>query len=471
MATDTLWESLLLLRRSPRAALAALAALASGKTAFKAAVGNGAVPLADALPYRPEVQALLDEARTRGDAVVLATAADRRIAEAVAAHAGPFDAVLTTDAATNLHGAAKLAAIERLAAGRPFAYLGDALVDVPIFAAADRAVLVGASPATARRVQAAVPHVEVLAPRPRAAFRTWARALRVHQWAKNLLVAVPLLTALQAFSTNGWARVAVAFVAFSLVASSVYLTNDLVDLPADRVHPRKRRRPLAAGDVSIPHGLAAAVLLLALGAALALRLGPAFFGALVAYYALTSAYSLALKRRALVDVLVLAGLYTLRIVAGALAVGVPLSLWLLSFSAFLFFSLALVKRYAELFDAARAGRALAGRGYTAQDLPAVGTMGVGAALMAVLVLALYVASDHVRGLYPQPAWLWGVLPLALAWTMRVWLRTYRGQMHDDPLVFALRDPASLAVAALGLLLVLLARFGAAWGLAPLPLTW
>ncbi|MCA0269329.1 MAG: UbiA family prenyltransferase [Bacteroidetes bacterium] len=470
VATDTLWESLLLLRQHPRRALSLPRWLGLGKTGFKVRMADTVVPDPAALPYRAEVHALIAEARAAGDVIVLATAADQRIAEAVADYMGGFDAVLATDATTNLSGSAKKAAIEKLAAGRPFAYAGDALVDVPIFQAADRAMLVAPSSSTRRTVQAACPQVEVVAEQP-STLRSALRALRMHQWAKNLLVAVPLLTAMHGSSAAGWLRVAVAFVAFSFVASSVYLVNDLLDVASDRAHPRKRSRPIASGSLSIPAALGLAAVLLAAGLGMGAALGTGFFVVLTIYYGLTTAYSLHLKRLALVDVLTLAALYGLRIVAGAVAVGVPLSLWLLSFSTFLFFSLALVKRYTELLDAEASGRTVAGRGYTAADRPLVGTVGVGAALMAVLVLALYVSSEHVRGLYAQPAWLWGAFPLLLFWTTRIWMLTYRGQMHDDPIVFALRDRTSLTVATLVAVLALMARFGEAWGLPPLPLTW
>jgi 4-hydroxybenzoate polyprenyltransferase len=276
----------------------------------------------------------------------------------------------------------------------------------------------------------------------------------VHQWAKNLLVFVPVAAAHRLADPALAARSALAFAALCLCASSAYVFNDLVDLPADRLHPTKSRRPLPAGDVGLGAGLAVSALCLAGGFALSLLLPGRYTAGLAAYWAATLAYSLWLKRHAPVDVLVLAGLYTLRIVSGTLATGVPSSSWLLTLSMFLFLSLAFVKRTTELLRLREKGgarpAAAAGRGYSADDQELVTGMGMASGLVAVLVLALYLSSADVARLYAHHARLWLLCPLALYWVNRVWLLARRGLVHDDPVAFTLKDPASYVTGALAL---------------------
>jgi len=270
------------------------------------------------------------------------------------------------------------------------------------------------------------------------------KALRVHQWAKNALIFVPMMAAHQVMNIGGWGTSMLAFLAFSLCASSVYLLNDMLDLEADRQHKTKCKRPFAAGSLSLHFGLLAAPALL-LGAVLICLALPAKFGAVLAgYYALTLAYSLDLKRRVMVDVLTLAGLYTVRIVAGAAASSIPLSFWLLLFSIFIFLSLALVKRYAELDGMRKQGKLKAkGRGYLVEDIALLQSLGAASGYLSVLVLALYLNSPEVAKLYKEPKLLWLLMPLFLYWISRIWMQTHRGQMHDDPLVFAFKDRISI----------------------------
>jgi 4-hydroxybenzoate polyprenyltransferase len=271
------------------------------------------------------------------------------------------------------------------------------------------------------------------------------RALRPHQWSKNVLIFLPLLAA-HDFSSLGSALA--AFAAFSLTASSVYVLNDIADLAADRAHPRKRHRPFASGDLSIPQGVAMAASLIVAALALALAFTPLLFLAvLAAYYVATFAYSFALKRKLVLDVITLAALYTIRIVAGAAATGIVLSPWMLGFSMFLFLALAAVKRQAELMDMLAEGdSARAGRGYVPEDLPVVRTMALAAGYAAVLVFALYISSENVAALYMRPEALWLVCPLLLYWISRMVMVTHRGLMTDDPIVYAASDRASLGIA-------------------------
>jgi 4-hydroxybenzoate polyprenyltransferase len=285
--------------------------------------------------------------------------------------------------------------------------------------------------------------------------RSWIRAIRLHQWVKNALVVLPPLLAHRISEPAIMWHAGLAFLAFGCCASSVYVTNDLFDLAADRQHPRKRHRAFAAGLLSVRSGIYAAAILLLVAAALAALIGASYALVLACYYVLTWAYSLRLKRVALLDVMILASLYTLRIIAGSAATHVDPSFWLLAFSMFQFLSLGFVKRYAEINDARKADRLAAhARGYGAEDLPLIMSLGTASGFSAVVVTALYINSTDSMALYHHHKPLWLMCPLLLFWVSRVWMLTARGQMHDDPVVFALRDPISLLiVAALGLIVL------------------
>ncbi|MBS2022129.1 MAG: UbiA family prenyltransferase [Deltaproteobacteria bacterium] len=278
------------------------------------------------------------------------------------------------------------------------------------------------------------------------------KVLRVHQWAKNVLVFLPILGAHRLRDVRAIGEAALAFLAFSLVASSVYVVNDLLDVESDRAHKRKRFRPIASGALPVPVAKAMAPLLLGAGVALSFALPVDFRWLLGGYFVTTLAYSLGLKRREILDVLILASLYTSRIFAGGLATGIPVSEWLATFSMFFFFSLAMLKRCTELLEATAE---LPGRGYRPVDREAVLAMGTGSGSLSVLVLALYVSSQEVGRLYRHPHWLWGLCPLVLFFINRLWLKARRGEVHDDPLVAAMKDPATYVIGALAAALVVL----------------
>ncbi|GIX15424.1 MAG: prenyltransferase [Paracoccaceae bacterium] len=449
LRTDLLHETLLAgLASRPRATLAALTALRRGRAALKAALA--AMPVDPAgLPLNQAVVAHVRAARAAGMRTVLVSASDARLVRAVAERTGLFDEAHGSEPGRNLKGAAKAAFLARRFGEGGFAYVGDSRADLPVWARAAEAVTVGAGPGLRRAAAAAAPAVRHLEPAGRLGIGgAHLRALRPHQWLKNLLVFLPALAA-HAADPALWLGALMAFIAFGLTASSVYVLNDLLDLGPDRAHPRKRHRPFAAGAVPIAHGMVMAPGLLAGGVVVALiGTPPLFLAVLGGYYALTLAYSLLLKRRLVIDICALAGLYTLRVMGGAAATGVALSPWMLAFSGFLFLALAAVKRQAELVDGIASGRErAAGRAYMAGDLPIVTMMALAAGYAAVLVLALYIASPEVRMLYGQPALLWGVAPVMVYWISRMVMIAHRGRMTDDPIVFALRDPVSLACGA------------------------
>ena len=440
--TDTLLESILqLLRRSPWDVFALPLWLLRGRAFFKATIAERCKFSAELLPLRESLLEHLRVQKSLGRKIVLATAADRRIADAVAARVGLFDQVLASEGGVNLKGRHKLAAIESQV-GAEFTYAGDSAADLPIWKAARSAIVVGATKAVVREAQAAT-MIELQIDNTPASARVWVRQLRVHQWAKNILLFVPLLTSFGFGDATRVVHVALAFLAFSLAASATYVFNDLWDLDSDRAHPRKKNRPLASGAIPIGGAVGVALALLVVAFVIAAQVNLAFFAALLAYLVLTSAYSWYLKAFCMVDVLMLAGLFTLRILAGSVAVDVSTSRWLMAFSVFIFFSLALIKRCSELVTMEKQGRASArGRDYRVSDLVVLWPTGVAAGLASVVVFWLFINAPEVQQRYATPELLWVIGFGLIYWLSRLWIKTARGLMHDDPLVYALVDPVS-----------------------------
>ncbi|MCM2562317.1 UbiA family prenyltransferase [Lutimaribacter sp. EGI FJ00015] len=449
MLFETFWAAL---SQRWTSIVGVLGALPEGRAHLKRTLsGLGAVDVA-ALPYNDDVVAYARRWREAGGRVVLVSAADQRIVDSVAAHLGLFDAAHGSDGQTNLKGARKAAFLsERFPEG--FAYFGDRDADYPIWQRATRAITVDVPQSLRARVDALPVPAEHLTTRG-SPLRPLFRAIRPQQWLKNVLVFLPLLVA-HRFTLPAIGEAALAFVVFSLVASSVYVLNDLLDLEADRAHPRKRERPFASGALPLSWGTALAPGLLLAGGLLSLPLGPEFLGVIVVYYLVTTAYSFVLKRRLVVDICALAALYTLRIIAGGVATGIPLSVWLLAFSMFFFFSLAAMKRKTELVSSVEEGAEVApGRGYMTDDLPLVSNMAVASGYVSVLVMALYINSPAVTVLYSATAPLWGICLILLYWLSRMMMLAHRGQMHDDPVVFAAKDRVSLLCGGLIFALVL-----------------
>lgn len=442
LRSDMLFESLCsAFGRDWRSPFLSAAALTGGRAALKRYLARASAVEVATLPYDAGVLAYIEAWRQSGGKTALVTASDREFAEAIAAHLGVFDEVHGSDGALNLKGERKARFLEQRFGRGGFAYMGDAAADLPVWACAARAITVNAPAALRREAEGACARAEHLAGEaPSTA--PYLQALRPHQWLKNALVFLPLLAA-QRFEASTLLLSVLAFIGFSLLASSVYVLNDLLDLAADRAHPRKKNRPFASGRIPIAHGIGMAAGLLMLGALFALGIGGAFLWAMAGYYLLTALYSLRLKRRIVIDLCVLAGLYTLRIVAGGLATGIPLSVWLLAFSLFFFLSLAAVKRQAELIDSAERGQLKAsGRGYHVDDLPIIAMIGIGAGYVSVLAMTLYINSPAAMELYARPRALWGVCAVLLFWITRTVMVAHRGNMHDDPIVYAAKDRIS-----------------------------
>ncbi|MBK6406832.1 MAG: UbiA family prenyltransferase [Holophagales bacterium] len=458
--TDLLHESAVLAAvRSPAAALRAVPALLRGdRAALKRRLAEAGPVDAGSLPLREELVALLAGERAKGRRLVLATAANELLARPIAARVGLFDEVLASDGARNLKGEAKRVELVARYGEKGFDYAADDRADLPVFRSARKAILVGPGVHLRAEVERAGTPVSAVLPGRSAVLRTLLSAMRVRQWVKNALVFVPLVTGHVFEVPVLWAAV-FAFFALSLLASAVYLLNDLGDLAADRQHHAKRKRPLASGDLSIRTALGLVPLLLAGSLAFALALPPGARVLLAVYLATTTLYTVSLKRKVLVDVFTLAFLYTLRVLLGGAATAVPVSPWLLAFSVFLFLSLAFAKRASELLAMKERGHdGAAGRDWFVWDSLVVHVLGVASAYLSSLVLAIYIHSDVTKRLYAHPGWLWLLVPTLLYWTSRVWVLVGRGEMDEDPIVFAARDRVTWALAvASGAVLLMAAR--------------
>lgn len=441
IATDSLVEAMLLMvKKHPGDLLKVPQWIVQGKSRLKDEIARRVMVNVELLPYRKEVLELIRREKGNGRKIVLATASHHKIAEAVAGYLGLFDEVIGSGEGVNYKGSAKLAELERRFGAGNFDYVGDANADLPIWKRARRAYVVGGGKMV-REAQSVCTPYEVIP--ISSGLKPVVKALRPHQWVKNLLLFIPLILAHRAGDLHLLLEAFLGFCAFSACASAIYIINDLLDLESDRRHPTKCRRPFAAGKVSVAAGMVLSATMLASAFALSVLLPWQFAVWLGVYLALTTAYSFWLKRKLLVDVILLAGLYTQRIIAGAAAVDVDLTMWLLAFSMFFFLSLAFAKRYSELTQVEDAGEArISGRGYEVRDLRVIESIGPSSGYLAVLVFCNYLNDAHVRELYAHPKILWGVAPVLLYWITRVWFIARRRHLHDDPIIFAIRDRRS-----------------------------
>lgn len=447
--TDLLFESLLvLLKRQPWTIFLVPFWLSCGRSALKHQIAMRVELEVETLPYQSDLVEFLKQEQLSGRSLVLTTAAHHRYAYQVAEHLGVFSQVHASNSRCNFSGYTKRRVLVETFGPKGFGYVGNSRDDFPVWGMAEHGIVVNPTRGVFEQAAALCPIVRSFG-NERPTFATYARALRVHQWLKNLLVVLPLLLAHKILNEKLWIEAWLTFAAFSFCASSGYLLNDLLDLSADRRHPRKRLRPFACGELPLAHGLILMPLLLLLAFATAILFLPlALSVVLTGYFLLTISYSLWLKSIVLLDALLLAGLYTIRIIGGAVATRMNLSFWLLAFSIFLFFSLALVKRYSELLVLKQRGQMTAhGRGYRMEDLVLLMVFGIASGFLAVLVAALYLNRPQLEELYPHPVYLWLIPPILLYWVSRLWLITHRGGMHDDPVIFAVKDPGSWFTAA------------------------
>ncbi len=456
--TDLLLESAIsAVRRNPFLLLVLPIWILAGRAVLKRKLALRSQIDVALLPYREELLSLLHEEKQRGRSLLLVTGSDELLAQRVGDHLGIFEQILASDGKTNLTSRRKRDKLLELFGEAGFAYAGDSSVDLPVWSKAAESFLIEPS-SRVLRAATRFSNVTTVVPRSSMRFRVVLSAFRVHQWLKNTLVFVPAFTAHRLLEPSILGQSFLAFTAFSLGATGVYLTNDLFDLENDREHPIKRSRPLASGQMPLAAAILTAPILMAAAFCLALMLSLELALLLLIYFILTLSYTLFLKGLLLVDVLCLAGLYTLRLFAGSEATSIPVSPWLLAFAGFLFLSLALVKRVTELLDRDHSPAiCLPGRAYRTHDTQLLTFMGVSSGNIAVLVLALYIHLDPDTHLYNDPFALWALCPILFYWINRVWLLANRRSLHVDPVVFTLRDAASYILLGLVLLVILLAR--------------
>jgi 4-hydroxybenzoate polyprenyltransferase len=458
--TDLLYQSLFsYVKRYPLTLFSPFVWLSRGKSQLKEELARHIDIDVSVLPYNQTVLEFIKAERSKNRPIILATASHRIHADRIAQHLRVFDEVMATEGQVNLSAATKRDCLVSAYGRNGYDYIGNSQADMVVWESAEKAYLVNPEPAVERRMSGK-PGVERIGTPVPHGIRLWQRALRTHQWLKNVLLFVPLIAAhrfgdLQAILTG-----LLAFMLFSLCASSVYILNDLMDMEDDRHHRTKRTRPFASGDLPIKAGIAAFLLLLLVSFSLSWLLMPWRFRIVLGvYYALTLMYSFVLKKIIVSDIIILSLLYTTRILAGTYAFDLLPTYWMLAFSMFIFLSLALVKRYSELRDARENGRSAQtkGRGYYPSDLEMIAALGAASGYLSVMVMALYIQDPETVRLYNNPKIIWLACPVLLFWITRVWLLAHRGAVHDDPVIFAVTDKASIVAGAVfGLIFVMAA---------------
>jgi 4-hydroxybenzoate polyprenyltransferase/phosphoserine phosphatase len=446
--TDLLVESFFAyLGADPVRFLSLATALRSGKASFKAEIARRVAIDPAHLPYDERVLSLIRDARDHGGRIFLASASNERYVRDVAEHLGLFDGWFASTETENLSSSTKAKHLVQAFGERGFDYVGNDRADLPIWSSANRSLAVGPSSSVRTSLEAVDPSAVVLEPQS-GGLRPWMKLLRLHQWAKNALVFVPIFAS-HRFDFGSAAEATIAAIAFSLAASSIYILNDLVDLDADRRHRSKRHRPLAAGTVSVRQAMIVSPVLFVGALAIGSLVSIAFVAVLLVYLAATTAYTFYLKRKMMVDIVTLASLYTLRVIGGTVAIGAVPSEWILAFSMFIFTALALIKRYVEL--SARVDVGLpdpTNRDYRKTDLNVLGALAAASGFNAVTVFALYISSDTVHRLYRHPHALWLICPILLYWVGRALIMAERRHMDDDPILFAIKDRNSILAFAL-----------------------
>lgn len=455
LRVDSLIEMFVVnLLRQTWATLMALLSLVNGRAAFKKRMIEINLVDVTLFPVHKELIAWLHEEKARGRDLFLVTAADQDMANTIASQLDIFSGTTGSVDGHNLKGRNKLRYLQqRFPDG--FAYAGDSSADLPIWQEAESIVLVGVSDSVRRAVQRMKRPIEQDFHAVSASPRVWLKALRVHQWSKNVLLFVPLLLAHKYGDPVAVLHAVAAFVCMGLVASGTYVINDLSDLDADRAHPTKRNRAVALGAIGAGSALVVAIAAIGAGFISAFSLSTSFLLLLMVYLVATLSYSLYFKRVAMLDVVTLSALYTLRVMMGTVVLPVELSPWLLMFSLFVFLGFSFAKRYVEIVGTKSPGGAdefIRGRGYRYSDGPLLLAFGVGTSIVAILILTLYIANDAFpKGVYNHPQWLWLITPIVLLWTMRIWLLTFRGEMDDDPVAFGIKDRVSWGLGVLVLM--------------------
>ncbi|MGE5478862.1 MAG: UbiA family prenyltransferase [Chloroflexota bacterium] len=457
VATDTLHEAvLLLIKKDPFSLFRLPFWVLKGRAYFKHKVASLVIPSVENLPYRYDFVEFLREQKDEGREIYLTTASNERVAKKIADHFPLFTGFIGSNESENYYGIDKRNMLVSKFGEKGFDYCGDSYSDVAVWHSARKGILVNA-PKALHSAAGAVCEIERSFSYPKSRLKLTIKQIRVYQWMKNVLIFLPMLLA-HKLNAELLTNCVAAFFSFSFAASSIYVLNDLTDLNADRIHPRKRARPFASGALPLAWGALLIPILLVLSLTIAVAfLNVNFFVCLIVYLVTTTLYSFKLKRIHLLDIIILSTLYTLRLISGAVATAVALSPWLIAFSVFVFLSLAIVKRYTELTALQRENKEKPkGRDYYVEDINLLLSFGASSGLLAVLIFILYVNNPETLLLYKNPVFLYGMSPLMLYWIMRIWFMAHRGQMTDDPVVFTAKDPASWTVGVLILALAMLA---------------
>jgi len=443
---DLLYQSLFFfIKQQPHQFLSLFFWLSKSKSHLKTKLAQRISIDVSVLPYDPAVIALIETEKAKNRQIILATASHKIYADQIAEHLNLFDRVVATEENRNLSSVAKRDFLVKEFGNEGFDYVGNSRADIPVWEAAGKAYLV--NPESGVEKQALKKgNVERIIKSSSNQFGLWLKALRPHQWMKNVLIFVPLLAAHKLINSAALLSGLLAFVFFSLCASSVYVLNDLLDIEDDRHHPKKRNRVFASGVLSIKKGILSVPLLLLISFTGSLWLMPWRFSLVMGiYYVATLAYSIVLKKVTAADIIVLSLLYTIRILAGVYACSLVPTFWMLAFSMFIFLSLALVKRYSELREARLNGNnaKAKGRGYYPDDLEMISSLGAASGYLSVMVLALYIQDHATVAMYRNPQIIWAACPVLLFWITRLWLLTNRGDMHADPVIYAVTDKISI----------------------------
>ena len=460
VSTNTLLESCLLyVKKCPLKSWKLILWLFKSRAYLKERVARKVIPDIEVLPFDANVVEYISKEKERGKDIYLITAANQRIADSISKFIKVFTTSIGSNSNLNLKGIEKLSVIQELSGTEQFDYIGDSEADITIWKAAHTAIISNNSNRIVNKLNKDRDKIIVLPDNEKKVFKQWIKALRLHQWSKNMLLFLALFMSHRILELNLFIQIVVAFFSFSLSASAVYILNDLFDLEADRKHPSKKNRPFASGQLSVVNGIFAIPVLLIISFLLAVSLLPNTFTiVLILYLITTTSYSLYLKEKLFIDVIILGALYTLRVLAGGVAVGIDVSSWLLAFSWFFFLSLAFMKRYTDLILIKNKNQEeLFGRGYSIIDLEIVQKVGIASGFASLLILALYINSEQVIVLYKQPALFWLVIPILLYWLMRMWLVAHKGQMTDDPIVFAIKDKSSCIMFFLIVIILIIAQ--------------
>ncbi|MGI6525754.1 MAG: UbiA family prenyltransferase [Bdellovibrionota bacterium] len=455
VVTDTLMEAVCsFIKADPCKAPLLLVWYFKGKARLKEELAQRVDIDPVTLPYNQEVLDFLSAERAKGRKLVLSTATNISVAKKIADHLNIFSEVIASTGNLNLKGESKAKILGDKFGVGGFDYIGDACCDVPIWKIARSALVVSSSKGFIDEVKAQVNVTQVLAAK-KITFKTFLKMIRLHQWLKNLLLFIPMLAAHLVFDISVLLKTSYAFFVFCICCSGVYIINDILDLNSDRKHKEKCNRPFASGEVPVAYGMFLGPLLLISSLLLALPLSTPFIAVLVLYLITTFLYSVRLKQEVVIDIIVLASLYALRIFAGGCAGGVFVSPWLMAFAMFMFLSLACTKRFSELYNMDKT-ELIAGRGYRSSDIEAVSQFGIASGFISVLVLALYINANNQQQLYERPWLIWLLCPAILYWIARVWILTHRGEMNQDPIIFAMYDKISYFIAIFSVVILFLA---------------